>query len=303
MARRIPRKSVNGEPDSESAGYLIGMPNRTELFWNGPALLRLRAARRTAWLLVAFTISSALLPASIHPADKPTAGAAVVRVTPDRVVSGRLDVGSFTLFVDGARTGREQFSLASTTQSDGTALELRAESASGESRSAIRLETDSAGTPVRYAIERRNASQVTLRLNGQRVRGRFATLSRSTVGESAREYLLLPGAIVLEDEGVHQYALLVRGRNLAVGDSVRVPTLMPVDNRQGAMWLVLQSRTDTVTIAGARQDAFRWQARDADADVAREPRTIWADADGRVLRLVIASRHLDARRDDAPPPS
>jgi hypothetical protein len=208
----------------------------------------------------------------------------------------RLDVGSFTLFVNGQREGREQFSLQSIKSADGGVFELRAESAMGDRRSAVRLETDSAGTPVRYAVEERRGATVSLRLGGQRIRGRFATLSRSTRGEAAREYMLTAGAVVLEKDGVHQYAMLVRGRRATVGDTVVIPTLTPIENRQGTVRLVLVSNSDTVTIAGSRREALCWRALITTDDT----RTIWADVDGRILRLRIPARGFEALRDDVP---
>ena len=160
----------------------------------------------------------------------------------------------------------------------------------------MRLETDSAGTPVRYVVEERDGAAISLRLSGQRVRGRFATLSRGTRGESAREYLLTAGAIVLEEEGVHQYAMLVRERHLRVGDSLRIPTLTPIENRQGVVHLVLDAIDDTVSIAGSPRSAFRWRA----VTSAGEVRTLWADVEGRVLRLRIPARRFEALRDDIP---
>jgi hypothetical protein len=160
----------------------------------------------------------------------------------------------------------------------------------------VRLETDSAGTPVRYAVEERTGAVVALRLGGQRIRGRFATLARSTRGEAAREYILSPGAIVLEEDGVHQYAMLVRSRRLAPGDTLAIPTLTPIENRQGVARLVLVSAHDTVTIAGSRRDALCWRVLTSMG----EARTIWADADGRVLRVRIPARGFEAIRDDIP---
>lgn len=208
----------------------------------------------------------------------------------------RVDVGSFTLYVNGQRAGREQFSLQSIASAEGGAYELRAESAIGERRAAVRLETDSAGTPVHYAVEERAGAVVALRLGGQRVRGRFATLARSTQGEAAREYILRPGAIVLEEEGVHQYAMLVRSRRMAPGDTLTIPTLTPIENRQGMVRLVLVSISDTVTIAGSRRDARCWRVLTSTGDT----RTVWADAEGRVLRVRIPSRGFEAVRDDVP---
>ena len=208
----------------------------------------------------------------------------------------RLDIGSFTIFIKDARAGREQFSMQRAGSPDGTTLELRAKSAIGDRRSAVRLETDSAGTPVRYSVEERSGSTVTLRLGGQRVRGRFATLARSTSGEAAREYLLAPGAQVLEDDGLLQYALLIRHRSLAVGEFVDIPVLTPIANRQGSVRLTLMSRSDTVVVAGSRREASLWRV------IAHggEARFIWADDEGRLLRIHIPVRGFNALRDDVP---
>ncbi len=208
----------------------------------------------------------------------------------------RLDVGSFTLLVNGQRAGREQFSVQRIASQDGGTLEARSESALGDRRVAMRLETDSAGTPVRYSVEERRGADVTLRLGGQRVRGRFATLARSSTGEAAREYLLRPGAVVVEDEGIVQYAVLVRDRTLGEGDGITLPSLTPIANAQGAVRLVLETGTDTIVVAGARRAARRWRVTASSGDL----RLVWADLEGRLLRLTIPARNLEALRDDVP---
>jgi len=208
----------------------------------------------------------------------------------------RFDVGSFTIFVAGQRSGREQFSIRRIQSQEGATLELRAESATGEQRTAMRLETDSAGTPVRYSLEERRGAELTRRLGGQRVRGRFATIARGVTGEAAREYLLAPNALILEEDGLLQYALLVRGRSAEIGTALTIPTLTPTENRQGVVRLVLETRADTVIIAGARRPAWRWRA----VTVSGDARTIWADAEGRLLRLLLPARGMDAIRDDVP---
>ena len=208
----------------------------------------------------------------------------------------RLDVGSFTVSVNGQRVGREQFSMQRITSNDGGTIELRSESSVGDTRTAVRLEADSAGTPVRYSVEARRGAEQTLRLGGQRVRGRFATLARSLTGEAAREYLLRPNAVVVEDEGVVQYALLVRGRTLAQGAGITLPSLTPVANSQGVVRVVLEAERDEVVIAGARRVARRYRIVTSSGEV----RLVWAEAEGLLLRLNIPSRGLDALRDDVP---
>jgi hypothetical protein len=210
--------------------------------------------------------------------------------------SARLDVGSFTISVNGQRVGREQFSMQQVLTNDGATVEVRSESAVGDTRTALRLEADSAGTPVRYSIEARRGAELTLRLGGQRVRGRFATLARSVTGEAAREYLLRPGAVVVEDDGVVQYALLVRRRALVEGTGVTLPSLTPVANTQGVVRVVLEAASDTVIIAGARRVAQRYRVVTA----AGEVRLVWAEGEGQLLRLSIPARGLEAVRDDVP---
>lgn len=210
--------------------------------------------------------------------------------------AGRLDVGSFTLSVNGQRVGREQFSVQFVTTNDGGTIEVRSESAMGDTRTALRLEADSAGTPVRYSVEARSGAEQTLRLGGQRLRGRFATLARSSTGEAAREYLLRPGAVVVEDDGVVQYALLLRRRTMAEGSGITLPSLTPVANSQGAVRVVLEAAVDTVIVAGARRVARRYRIVTANGEV----RLVWAEGDGLLLRLSIPARGLEALRDDVP---
>jgi hypothetical protein len=220
----------------------------------------------------------------------------VVAPPPAAPASARLDEGSFTLSTSGQRIGREQFSIQRLVSADGALLELRSESAVGDRRTAMRLEADSAGTPVRYSVEERQGADLTLRLGGQRVRGRFATLARSLTGESAREYILRPGAVVVEDEGVVQHALLVRGRRVAVSSGVTLPSLTPIANSQGVVRLVLEADVDVVNIAGARVPARRWRC----VTNAGEVRLLWTDREGQLLRMTIPSRSFEALRDDVP---
>lgn len=254
-----------------------------------PLLFRFRRRRPVVLLLVTFMFTAPLL-AARWPANTRV----IVRSQPS--TQARLDVGSFTLLVNGQRVGREQFSVQRVISPDGGTIEARSESAIGDRRVAMRLESDSAGTPVRYSVEERRGADVTLRLGGQRVRGRFATLARSSTGEAAREYLLRPGAVVVEQDGVVQYALLLRDRPTAAGNGVTLPSLTPIANAQGTVRLVLETGTDTIVVAGARREALRWRV----TAIGGDPRLVWTDIQGRLLRLSIPARNLEALRDDIP---
>jgi hypothetical protein len=278
MAQNTP-KGASRRRGAPFRGYLVGMlPNPSRP--HTPLGRAIRHAAQSA--AVAALAASAWSPLA---AQSPAAGA-----------NTRLDEGSFTVSVNGQRVGREQFSMQQVASPDGATLSLRSEAAVGDRRTAMRLEADSAGTPVRYTIEERRGAELTLRLGGQRVRGRFATLARSLTGEAAREYLLRPGAVVVEDDGLVQYALLVRGKTLAAAAAVTLPSLTPVANAQGVVRIVLEADADIVAIAGARVSARRWRCITNDGDV----RLLWADRDGRLLRVSIPSRNLEALRDDVP---
>jgi len=204
-----------------------------------------------------------------------------------------LDVGSFTILREGARVGREQFSLRHVGSPDGVAFELRAESAIDDRRLATRLETDSAGSPLRYTAEVRAGADIVLRLGGQLVRGRFATLARTDRGEAAREYLLPESAMVLEVESFHQVAMAVRARAGRTDFTIRA--LAPMENRERDVRFTLDLAVDSVTVAGVRLPATRWIVDDPG-----RRRVLWTDAEDRVLRVTVPALGLDATRDDVP---
>ncbi|MEP6766327.1 MAG: hypothetical protein ABJB66_18590 [Gemmatimonadaceae bacterium] len=213
-----------------------------------------------------------------------------------RAQGDRLDAGSFTILKAGQRVGREQFSLRKAPSLEGAAFELRAESSIDERRTAVQLSTDSAGTPIKYAVEIRDGTSVTVRLGGQRVRGRFATQVRRARGEGAREYLLAPGTLVVESDFFHQLCFVIRGRTLAVGESMTLPAISPLENAQREIRLTLESLEDSVTIAGIRRPARRWRLEEKGGVL----RTVWGDPQGRILRVLISTLFLEAVRDDIP---
>lgn len=208
----------------------------------------------------------------------------------------RIDGGSFSVFERGVRLGREQFSIRRAPSPDGTAFEMRAESTTGERRVAVQQSVDSLGSPVHYSLEIREGTTVRARAGGQRVRGRLVTQARRPTGESAREYLLAPGIIILEPGFYHQFAMLLLGRVPMVGQSLEMTALSVLDRSQQRLQLILEASDDAVVIGGTRKAALRWRLEGGIAPV----RTIWADSAGRVLKVLIAAQFLEAVRDDVP---
>lgn len=215
---------------------------------------------------------------------------------PASAQADRVDAGSFSIQQQGHRVGREQFSLRRAPAPDGSAFELRSESVAGDRRVAVQLTTDSLGSPIHYSLQIREGTRVTVRAGGQRVGGRFSTQTLRDNGESAREYALTPGMIVLEAEFYHQLAFVLRGRALEVGKTVELTALSLLENTQRPLQLVLETRTDSVTIAGTSKEAFRWKLGDGTGLA----RTLWSDAEGRLLRIVVPSRSIEVTRDALP---
>ena len=59
---------------------------------------------------------------------------------------------------------------------------------------------------------------------------------------------------------------------------------------------MLETSTDTIVVAGTRRAARRWRVTVSSGDL----RLVWTDVEGRLLRLTIPARNLEAIRDDVP---
>jgi hypothetical protein len=209
----------------------------------------------------------------------------------------RLDAAIFSVRVRGEQVGREQISVHRASAADGVALELRSESAIGDRRIALRIDAEAVGAPVRYALEERSGTEITLRIIGQRQRTRFATQTRAGGTEAAREFLATTGTVILDDDGLAQYALLLQGQHsVPTGSRRTIRTIAPRADRQGSVQLTRAADSDTVTIDGLIRPAIRWEL----VTDRQETRWLWSDSMGRLLRVSIPARQLDARRDEFP---
>jgi hypothetical protein len=198
-----------------------------------------------------------------------------------------VDEGSFTVTRDG-RTGREDFRIVRTPASGTTMLVANGTAVLGNSRTVVALRTDTAGAPIAFQLEGREAGEVRERITAQVGRDRLATRSQTPHGESAREYFLREGMIILDEGEVHQYYFLTRlGR-----DSVTV--VLPRRN-EIAQFRVRSTGEDSVEIAGTRVVARRYVVSDTTGE-----RQVWTDAAGRVLRVEAPALGLTAVRDALP---
>ena len=204
-----------------------------------------------------------------------------------------LDQGSFTITVNGERAGREDFSIVATPGAGGMDYVARATIVFGDRRLTPALRSDATGAPSDYQVEIKGTAGASERWSGKITRGRVSARINSARGESAREYIAADGAIILDDDVFHQYYFVARRSNVS-----SIPVVVPRRNAQ----VVLR-----VSSAGNERIAFGAREIDARHLVLTEPsgatRDVWADAQGRVLKVEIKSRGLVAMRDDPPPPA
>ncbi len=201
-----------------------------------------------------------------------------------------VDEGSFTISREGTRIGREEFAIRRTPNPGGDVLVANATVVYTDRRLSPALQTDIAGAPLRYQVEVTVGSDVQERLQGRVGRGRFSAQLRTPRGESAREYVVADGALILDDDVFHQYYFLARS-----GRSGLVPVVVPRRNVQVTM-RVDNEGVDAVTIRGNRLAATRYAMTEPDGSTRR----IWVDDEGRVLRVTLDARGITALRDDLP---
>ena len=117
--------------------------------------------------------------------------------------SAVVDEGTFTVTEKGAPIGRESFRIARTPAPGGQVYLVKGQSALGENRVSTTLGADSLGVPVSYESEHRVRGQLVQRLQGRGRPGRFSVLKFTKSGESAREYLLNNGALLIDENVFH----------------------------------------------------------------------------------------------------
>ena len=201
-----------------------------------------------------------------------------------------VDEGSFTISREGTRIGREEFAIRRTPNPGGDVLVANATVVYTDRRLSPALQTDAAGAPLRYQVEVTVGSDVQERLQGRVGRGRFSAQLRTPRGESAREYVVADGALILDDDVFHQYYFLARA-----GRTGLVPVVVPRRNVQVTM-RVDNEGADAITIRGDRLAATRYAMTEPDGSTRR----IWVDGEGRVLRVTLDARGITALRDDPP---
>ena len=200
-----------------------------------------------------------------------------------------VDVGSFTISANDQPVGREDFRITRTESSTGRSYVANATVTYSDRKLYPALSTDAAGLPANYQVEVRVGQDTREKLYGQLGEGKFSARVQTPRGESAKEYIVAAGALILDDDVFHQYYFV------AQRDPGTLPVVVPRRNVQVRMTLRADG-AQSVTIGGTPIDARHF--------VLTEPggatREIWVDSQGRVLRVALPARGIVALRDEPP---
>jgi hypothetical protein len=202
-----------------------------------------------------------------------------------------IDEGTFSLFVGGTRIGREDFSIRTAAGASDGAYVAQANVLRGESKVSVRLNTDSAGFPLRFTLDETEAGRTLETISGEARRDLWSGRANRPAGERAREFPLPRGSLAAEPLVIHHLWFLLKfgeGRMPAVLHP-RSLTIDTVD--------VEDAGPDRVSLGLREFVARKWLIRPAGSTVAREA---WTDLEGRLLRVRVPDQDLEAVRDEPP---
>ena len=202
--------------------------------------------------------------------------------------SALIDDGTFTISRKGAPVGREAFRIVRVAAPGGQILRGSGTTVLEDRRYTTVLATDSTGTPISYEA-RLTYEGKNLRIEGRGRPGRFSVLSSTTGGESAREYVLQNGALLMEEEVFLHYFFVPLASAMS-----GVTVIVPREAQQSA-FAVTSRGPESVEIAGVKVPGRRFSI--SSDGVTRD---VWVDALGRLLKVSIPEKELVALRDDLP---
>ncbi|MDE3052374.1 MAG: hypothetical protein KGJ70_00705 [Gemmatimonadota bacterium] len=201
-----------------------------------------------------------------------------------------VDEGTLVISRNGAAIGREAYRIVAAAAGGGQAYRATATLSFDSARISLRLTTDSAGAPLSYEAEVRVHGRLASRVDGNGRPGLFSTLAKTADGESARDYVMGPGPLLLDADAFDPYyfALLPPRRT-------RVSVIDPRAGTQAT--LRLEDRgSEPIRVGRGTITARHFALVGADG----ASRDVWVDGQGRLLRVAIPARGLVAQRDEAP---
>jgi len=204
--------------------------------------------------------------------------------------SAVLDEATLSVSRKGTPIGRESFRIIRAPAPGGQVFLATGTSVLGDSKLTTRLGTDSSGVPVSYESEHALKGRLFQRLKGQGRPGRFSVLKQTKSGESAREYVLNNGALLMDEDVFHHLYFVAIA---AAHESLVV--IAPRSGEQGQC-RVEDRGLENVDIAGRSITGRRFALIDPPSAV----REVWVDEKGRLLKVSVPAKGLIALRDDPP---
>jgi hypothetical protein len=202
-----------------------------------------------------------------------------------------IDEGSFVLYLNGQRIGREQFSIKRNTAPDGVSLIAKSTITFDGRRIESMIRTDTSGQPLEFTIEEFQDGRLDARFTGSAVGPRFVQRMSSGGAQSEKEIRLSQGTVMADNESVYQYYFVARTRGNPL-----VRLLYPRRLARDSVSITIRSQDQEVELGNGRVPARHLIVVDA-AGIATD---VWLDARGRLLRVAVQSRGFVAVR-DAPP--
>ena len=199
-----------------------------------------------------------------------------------------VDEGTFVVTRNGAVVGKEAFRILRSS-SGGRLYTSTAQCAFGERRMSPALSADASGVPLLYQLEVKNGGDLEERLRATGRPGRLNAVLQTRTGESAKEYVVAGGALILDEDVYHQHFFV------------------PLAQRSGAVTVVVPRRNTQV--AARVEDLGRDKVRIDGKDVAAihliitlpdGARDLWFDDSGRLLKVAVPARGLVALREELP---
>lgn len=199
-----------------------------------------------------------------------------------------LDEGTLLVSQNGARVGRESFRIQAA--ENGRYFTATAQAAHGAGRFAPALSVDSAsGMPMLYRIESRPGDGSVERLQATGRTGRLSAVGQRAGGESAKEYVLSGKVLILDQDVYHQYALLP-----LLGLAGPVTVVVPRKGEQRAADIVNHGSVSVLV------DGRNVTARHIVLEMTSGRHEVWVDSAGRLLKVTIPGRAIEAVREELP---
>jgi hypothetical protein len=201
-----------------------------------------------------------------------------------------VDQGSFTITRNNQRIGREDFSIvedASAGQSSFLA-QATVEYRDRGLRLQPALTANAAGASTQYEIAVRGGP--IQKWSGTIDRNRVSAFVATDRGQSAKEFVVSVGALVLDDDVFHQYYFVAKRAGAGP-----VQVIVPQRNTQTTVTVTTQG-TERIELGMSQTDAQKLVISESSGGT----REVWVDTQGRVLKVAIPSRGIVATRDELP---